>query len=76
MGKLNQNKGSKTHQMTPKHRAGGESRGVLKPGAGSSAVRFEGTVVHADGGVGVTHPAKGNAGSHDHKARTHGGHGE
>jgi hypothetical protein len=73
MGKLNQNKGAKVHEMTPKHRAGGEA---LKPMAGSTAVKFKGTTVHSDAGVGVTKPAKHNAGSHDDKVRVHGGDGE
>jgi hypothetical protein len=67
---LKQNKGEKIKHMTPKHRVREEA---LKPNVGSTAVRFEGTVVKAHGGVDVTHPSKSNAGSHDHKVRLHGG---
>lgn len=67
---LKQNTGSKKKEMMPKHRAGGAA---IKPKAGSTAVRFEGTCVHSDAGAGITHPEKHNAGSHDHKVRVHGG---
>ena len=70
MAIMKQNKGATTKHMTPKHRAGSEP---LKPGAGTTAVKFKGTTVHSDAGVGVTKPAAHNAGSHDNKTRMHGG---
>jgi hypothetical protein len=67
---LAQNKGSKTKHMTAKHRAGGKPEA---PHAGATAVKFVGTVVHSDGGAGITSPEAKNAGSHDDKVRLHGG---
>ena len=67
---IKQNKGVKAKKMQPKHRAGGEP---LQPRAGSSAIRFEGTMVHSDAGQHITHPAESNKGSHTDKERMHGG---
>lgn len=64
---MKQNKGAK-----PKKMSGGRNTEV--PDAGNGAVQFRGTYVHAEPMSGVTRPAKGNAGSHDHVAQEHADH--
>jgi hypothetical protein len=66
--KVVQNKGAKAHKMANPRKGG--TTGIV-PGTGSPAVKFEGTIVTAAPREGITTPSKGNAGSHDHKARTH-----
>lgn len=65
-----ENVGSSPKHFSDPHKAGGS----VKPATGKPAVCFEGTFAHSAAGQGVTHPAKGNAGSHDHLIREHGGH--
>lgn len=67
---IKQNKGQKVKKMSDPHKAGSHP---LTPSAGTKAVRFAGTMVHSDAGTHVSKPSAHNAGSHDHKAREHGG---
>lgn len=69
MTPLKQNKGSKAKEMS-----GASSGAPLKPRKGTGAVRFKGTMVHAEHHEGITRPASGNAGSHDGKIREHAEH--
>ena len=69
-----QNKGSTIHKAPHDPHKAGHAGSGLSPRAGTEAVAFHGTMVHAAGHEGITRPSSHNAGSHDHLAREHADH--